>query len=161
MWVWHPYRNCVLFLLVAIVLFSVRIRAEGASSAPDSPVGRWKTIDDKTGQAKATVEIREANGELEGHIIQLFHPPVPHPECIKCTGALKNEPVMGMRILWGMRQNGSEWTGGHVLDPESGNIYHCTIAVEQSGKVLRLRGYVGLSVFGRTEKWLRLDNGTE
>ena len=155
---WHPYRNWVLFLLVAIMVLPICLRAEGASSAPDSPVGRWKTIDDKTGQAKAIVEIREANGHLEGHITQLFHPPVPHPQCIKCTGALKNKPVMGMRILWGMRQNGSEWTGGHVLDPESGNVYRCTIVVEQSGKVLHLRGYVGLSVFGRTEKWVRVDD---
>lgn len=158
---WRPNRNCVLFLLVAIGFFPVCLRAEGASSAPDSPVGRWKTIDDKTGQAKAIVEIREANGELEGHIIQLFHPPVPHPECIKCTGALKNQPVLGMQILSGMRQAGSEWTGGHILDPESGNVYRCTITLVDGGKALRLRGYIGLSIFGRTEKWLRLESPKE
>src|SRR6185437_14194179 len=147
----RPYRNCVLFLLV--VVLPVYLRAEGASSVPDSPVGRWKTIDDKTGQPKAIVEIREANGELEGRIVQLFHPPVPHPECIKCTGALKDKPVLGMQILWGMRHNGNEWTGGRVLDPESGKLYRCTMTLEDGGKTLRVRGYVGVSVFGRTEKW--------
>lgn len=132
-----------------------------APAALDSPVGRWKTIDDKTGQAKAIVEIREMNGELEGRVVQIFHSPAPHPLCLKCTGALKNKPVMGMRILWGMRQNGREWTGGRILDPESGNVYRCTFTLVDAGKMLRVRGYVGLSVFGRTEKWVRVEDRKE
>lgn len=155
------HRNCAAFLLLVIVMPPAHAQSSGASSALDSPIGRWKTIDDHTGQAKAVVEIRETGGELEGRIVQLFDPPVPHPECIKCTGALKNKPVMGMRILWGMRQNGSEWTGGHILDPESGDIYRCTMTLENGGKVLRLRGYIGLSVFGRTEKWVRVEDPKE
>lgn len=157
MWRFHP--NCVPPLLLVIAALLVCVSAAGgASSALNSPVGRWKTIDDKTGQAKAIVEIRDANGELEGRIVQLFHPPAPNPLCLKCTGALKNKPVMGMRILWGMRQDGSKWTGGHVLDPESGDVYRCTLAFEQNGTVLRLRGYIGFSVFGRTEKWVRVQD---
>jgi uncharacterized protein (DUF2147 family) len=128
-----------------------------ASAAPQSPVGNWKTVDDKTGQVKAIVKIREQNGELEGRVVKLFNPPAPHPLCLKCSGTLKNQPVMGMRILWGARKEGDEWTGGHILDPESGNIYRCTITLEDSGKVLRVRGYIGFSVFGRTERWLRVN----
>lgn len=159
---WRPHLKGAWFLLLAIMVLPVCVPAAGgAQAASDSPVGRWKTIDDKTGQAKAIVEIRDANGELEGRIVQLFHPPAPNPLCLKCSGALKNKPVMGMRILWGMRRNGSEWAGGHVLDPESGNVYRCTMTLENGGKVLRLRGYIGFSVFGRTEKWVRVEDPKE
>ena len=152
----HPHRICARLLLLAMMVPVCVPAADKAPAAFDSPVGRWKTIDDHSGQTKAIVEIREANGELEGRIVQLFHPPVPHPECIKCTGALKDKPVLGMQILWGMRHNGNEWTGGRVLDPESGKLYRCTMTLEDGGKTLRVRGYVGVSVFGRTEKWVRV-----
>lgn len=158
---WRPHRYCMPFLLLIIAALPLRVHADGAPSALNSPLGSWKTIDDKTGQPKAVVEVREANGEFEGYIVQLFNPPVPHPECIKCTGALKNKPVNGMRILWGMRQEGSEWTGGHILDPENGNVYRCTFTLDNGGKELRIRGYVGFSVFGRTEKWLRVEHPKE
>ncbi|MGH9589797.1 MAG: DUF2147 domain-containing protein [Terracidiphilus sp.] len=160
--IWRFDRNCALFLLLAILVPPMCMQASGGAPATfDSPVGRWKTIDDHTGQAKAIVEIREVDGKLEGRIVKLFHPPAPYPLCLKCRGALKNKPVMGMRILWGMLRDGSEWTGGHVLDPESGNVYRCTMMLENGGKTLRLRGYVGLSVFGRTEKWVRVEDRTE
>lgn len=139
----------------------VCVRAGGSSSAPNPPVGRWKTIDDKTGQAKAIVEIRDVNGELEGRVVQIFHPPAPNPLCLKCTGALKNKPVMGMRLLWGMRQTGAEWTGGHILDPESGDVYRCTMMLVDGGKTLRVRGFIGFSIFGRTEKWVRVEDRKE
>ena len=153
----RPHRYYVPFLLLVFAVVPLHVQARGAPPALNSPIGSWKTIDDKTGQPKAIVEIREANGELEGHIVRLFNPPVPHPECVKCKGALKNQPVLGMQILSGMRQAGSEWTGGHVLDPETGNVYRCTFTLDNGGKELRIRGYVGFSVFGRTEKWVRVE----
>ena len=150
-----PFLRETVILLLALAL---PVCAGGAPDAsPGSPIGRWKTIDDHTGQAKAIVEIREENGELDGRVVELFNPPMPHPVCIKCSGALKDKPVMGMRILWGMRPDGSDWTGGRILDPENGDVYRCAISVEDGGKVLRVRGYVGLSIFGRTERWVRAD----
>ena len=154
---WRLHRYCMPSLLLIIAVLLLRVQADGAPPALNSPVGSWKTIDDKTGQAKAIVEVREANSEFEGRIVQLFNPPVPHPECVKCAGARKDQPVLGMQILWGMRQTGSEWTGGHVLDPETGNVYRCTFTLDNGGKELRIRGYVGFSVFGRTEKWVRVE----
>lgn len=153
-----PRRDVAPLLLVAIAtaFYSPAWASGPAAPALSSPVGLWKTIDDHTGQAKAMVEIRDVNGELVGRVVKLFHPPAPHPLCLKCTGALKNQPVLGMRILWGMRQDGGEWTGGQILDPESGNIYRCTVTLENGGKVLHLRGYIGFSIFGRTERWVRV-----
>lgn len=154
----NPHRACATFLLLAILAPPVCAKAAGPPSALPSPAGLWEAIDDHTGQAKAIVEIRESNGQIEGRVVQLFHPPAPHPVCLKCMGALKNEPVMGMRILWGMRQSGGEWTGGRILDPENGKIYRCTIAVENGGKALSVRGYIGFSIFGRTEEWVRMED---
>lgn len=149
-----PRPSYTLLLLLALPGPTCAAASTPASN-PDSPVGRWKTFDDSTGKASAIVQIREANGVLTGRIVKLFDPPAPNPLCIKCTGRFKNQPVMGMRILWGMRKEDNEWNGGEVLDPESGNIYRCTITVDNNGNVLHLRGYIGTSIFGRTEKWLR------
>lgn len=152
---WLRHRGWTAFLiLLAAAIACVPGFAAGAA-ALNSPVGRWKTVDDKTRQVKSIVEIRDVNGELQGRIVQLFNPPVPHPLCIQCPGAFKNHPVLGMRILWGLRQENNQWTGGRVLDPENGNIYRCTLSLEKGGKVLEVRGYIGVSIFGRTERWLR------
>lgn len=154
-----PRRDVTTLLLVAIAtaVYAPAWATGAAVPALSSPVGLWKTIDDHTGQAKAIVEIRDVNGELAGRVVKLFHPPAPHPLCLKCTGALKNQPVLGMRILWGMHQDGDEWTGGRILDPESGDVYHCSMTLENGGKVLRVRGYMGFSIFGRTERWDRVE----
>ena len=152
-----------LLFLVMLVPLATKARASqirAMSAVHNSPVGSWKTVDDRTGKAKSVVTIREWQGVLYGRIEELFDPPVPHPLCIRCTGTFKNKPVLGLQILWGMRKDGNQWSGGYVLDPESGNVYHCTISLEDRGKVLRVHGYVGLSIFGRTERWKRVENGT-
>lgn len=155
-WIWILP---LLVILTAAATTPVRAAGRGSPAAVSlkSPVGSWKTVDDKTGQVKAIVKIREQNGAMEGRIVKLFHPPVSNPKCIQCTGALRDEPVMGMRILWGMRKAGDEWTGGYILDPETGRIYRCAISLENGGETLRVRGYIGFSIFGRTEKWLRME----
>jgi uncharacterized protein (DUF2147 family) len=121
-----------------------------------SPVGQWKTIDDATGKAKSIVTIRQEGGELFGTIDTLFNPPVPHPTCYLCSGAMKDRPLVGLQILWGFKQDGSQWSGGQVLDPETGKIYRGSLALEDGGKKLRLHGYIGIPLFGRTQHWLRV-----
>lgn len=122
-----------------------------------SPMGRWKTIDDATGKVKSIVAIREDNGVLSGTIEQLFDPPVPHPICYLCTGAKKNVPLVGLQILWGFHADGNSWTGGQVLDPETGKVYRASLALEDGGKQIRLHGYIGIPLFGRTEHWMRAE----
>ncbi|MGA9063099.1 MAG: DUF2147 domain-containing protein [Terracidiphilus sp.] len=122
-----------------------------------SPAGRWKTIDEATGKVKSIVGIREKNGKLYGTIEALFDPPVPHPTCYLCSGAMKDRPLVGLQILWGFHLDGSQWTGGQVLDPESGKIYRAALTLEDGGKELRLHGYIGIPLLGRTEHWLRAE----
>jgi uncharacterized protein (DUF2147 family) len=131
------------------------LAAVSPSPAPASPVGRWKTVDDATGKEKSIVAIREENGKLYGAIETLFDPPVPHPTCYLCSGALKDRPLVGLPVLWGFGQDGSQWSGGQVLDPESGKIYRASLTLEKGGKTLRLRGYFLVPMLGRTEHWQR------
>lgn len=121
------------------------------------PAGRWKTLDDKTGEVNSVVVIWEENGTLCGRIEKLVNPDPqdPHPRCTRCDGDLKNKPLVGLRILWGMRKNGNQWTGGEILDPDDGRIYRCLLSVEGGGEKLKVRGYIGFSLLGRTQYWLR------
>ncbi len=152
-----PYPRIVvaapaLVLLAALLVPTVTRAQAGAAS---SPAGRWKTIDDHTGKPKSIVEIREQNGTLTGTIVTLLNPPSPHPTCNLCSGAKKDQPFLGLEILWGFHRDGDEWSGGQVLDPDTGKIYRATIVLEDGGNKLRLHGYIGISLLGRTQYWLR------
>lgn len=133
-------------LLGALLFFLPMIAFAGGS-----PVGVWKSVDDETNEAKAHIEIYEKNGQLFGKIIKLLKKP--GAKCTKCEGADKNKPIEGMRILWGMSKDGSEWEGGRIFDPEKGKSYRCKLWLGKDGR-LNVRGYLGL--FFRTQKWLRI-----
>ena len=138
----------ILFLgLAALVGISPLARAQvDRTPNPEqpSPVGRWKTVDDATGKVKSIVQIREEDGKLYGTIEELFDPPVPHPTCYLCTGDLKDRPLVGLQVLSGFAQDGSQWSGGQVLDPETGKIYSASLTLEDGGKKLRLHGYFAI-----------------
>ena len=149
-----------LTLLVAASGFSHCAPAQAGNApavATASPVGRWKTIDDHTGKVRSIVVIREENGKLYGTIETLFDPPVPHPTCYLCSGDLKDRPLVGLQVLWAFSKDGDQWNGGHVLDPESGKIYSGWLMLEDGGEMLRLHGYVVVSLIGRTVHWQRVE----
>ncbi len=127
------------------------------SAAELSPVGVWKTIDDETRQPKSLVQISEQNGVLEGRVIKLFRAPEQdqNPRCDKCEGARKDQPILGMTILSGLRRDGDAWRGGEIVDPKTGSIYKARLRVIEEGQKLEVRGFVGVSLFGRTQLWLR------
>jgi uncharacterized protein (DUF2147 family) len=128
-----------------------------AEAAPASPVGRWKTFDDATGKLKSIVAINQENGEVDGTIEALFDPPVPRPTCYLCSGAKKDLPLVGLQVLWGFHADRNGWSGGLVLDPETGRIYHASLMVEDGGKRLRLHGFIGIPLFGRTQYWVKAE----
>ncbi|TCS33514.1 uncharacterized protein (DUF2147 family) [Paucimonas lemoignei] len=119
--------------------------------------GLWKTIDDETGKPRALVRIHEENGEYRGKIEKLFRSPDQdqNPKCDKCEGANKDQPMLGMTIVSGMRQDGNEYSGGQILDAASGKVYKSKMTLIDGGKKLNVRGYVGVPMFGRTQTWLR------
>lgn len=126
------------------------------ASENDSPVGKWKTFDDKTGRAKSIVQIKEENGELTGKVLEVLESPAgPHPLCKPCDGERKDQPVEGMTILWGAKRNGDSWQNGQILDPQNGKIYHVTLTLLDAGHKLEVRGHLGISALGRSQFWQR------
>lgn len=134
--------------------------ARGAD--PASPVGHWKTIDDETNTPRSIVEIRDVGGELQGKIVKIFFRPdeKPDPVCEKCEGNRKDQPIIGMTFLWGMKPDtGDTWAGGSILDPKNGKVYNAKMSLTDDGGSLRVRGYIGTPILGRTQTWLRAPDG--
>jgi uncharacterized protein (DUF2147 family) len=138
------------------LLFSTLVSFAQTSSR-STPVGRWRTVDDSTHTAKSIVVVWEENGKLNGKIEKLIEPDprYPNPLCVRCDGDLKDKPVIGLRILWDLRKDGERWSGGKVVDPNSGKTYKCFVEVEDRGKKLRVHGFNGIALIGRTQYWLR------
>jgi len=122
-----------------------------------SPVGTWKTIDDKTGKPKALVNITEEGGVLSGKIEKLYRPADQdqNPKCVNCSGARKDQPIIGMTILSGLKKDGNEYTGGEILDPQDGKTYKSKAKLTDNGARLEVRGYIGMPMLGRTQTWQR------
>ena len=125
-------------------------------ASAQSPVGKWKTIDDETGKAKSIVEITEAsNGTLQGRVIEILSSDRgPNPTCDKCSGANKGKPVKGMVILWGLKPDGNgKWVGGTVLDPAKGKTYKSKLELKSGGDKLGMSGCVAFIC--REQTWVR------
>jgi uncharacterized protein (DUF2147 family) len=136
-----------LFFLLMIVCFSFSANAQQL-------VGKWKTIDDETGKAKSIIQIYEQNGKYYGKIIELLLPEDKGKLCDKCSGNNKNKPIEGMVIMEEMSKDGDSFSGGKIMDPKSGKTYKCSI--EFDGKdALKVRGFIGISLIGRTQTWKR------
>lgn len=131
----------------------------GATAFADTstPVGLWKTIDDETKQPRSLVRITESGGVYEGKVEKIFPREGDDPNnlCKACKGDLKDKPVLGMTILWGLKADGKGFAGGEIMDPKNGKTYRCKMALVEDGKKLNVRGFIGVSLIGRTQTWLR------
>ena len=121
-----------------------------------TPVGQWRTIDDHTHQPKAIVRIFERNGKLYGVVEKPLIPNPPRRTCDDCTDDRKGKPILGMEIIRGLERDGDQWDGGTILDPESGKVYKCRLRLEDDGQKLAVRGFLGISLLGRTQIWERV-----
>ena len=124
------------------------------SASATSPVGYWETIDDDGKTPVSIVHIYRDGESLSGKIVKIVKEGTdPNALCEACPGELKDKPVVGLRILWGMKEEDGRWEGGRILDPDSGNDYSCKMVVD--GDKLEVRGFLGFSLFGRTQVWRR------
>lgn len=122
--------------------------------AQSTILGKWKTVDDNTGETKSIVEIFEREGAVFGKVIKLLDPPEPDPICDKCPtdDGRFGKKIIGMEIIKNMKRSGDEYINGEVLDPEEGKIYRCRLWIEEGQ--LKVRGYWG--PFYRTQTWRKL-----
>lgn len=130
----------------------------GTSAAiSQTVVGKWKTVDDKTGKVRSIVEIREQNGEMYGKVIQLFRPSYmeQNPKCYECEDDRKDQYIIGMDVIRNMKWNGSMYKGGNIIDPDDGTIYRCEMWLSPNNvNELQVRGYWG--IIYRTQTWYRV-----
>jgi uncharacterized protein (DUF2147 family) len=140
-------------LAVAALFCGLAAHADDAAS----PIGSWKTIDDHDGSVRAVVEVYAVGDELQGKIVQTFPRPGQEPKtvCDKCSGERKNQPIIGMVFLWDLKRDGDVWRHGEILDPDNGTVYDAKIKLVDGGQKLEVRGFLGLSLLGRTQTWLR------
>ena len=136
---------CILFLL----FFSITMNSQ-------SIVGKWKTIDDETGEAKSIVELFLKSGKMYAKVVEVLDVANKNSLCQKCSGEDKNKPILGLTIIKGLSKEGAEYTSGEILDPKNGKLYKCAISLESKGK-LKVRGYIGFSLLGRTQYWHRVN----
>lgn len=143
---------------LAALMFALPLLALPAIAvAQTSPVGSWTTVDDKTHKPKSIVEIYETrDGTLAGRVTEILQSDRgPNPLCDKCSGDLKDKPVKGMVILWGVKQKGAAWEGGKILDPAAGKIYSVKMIPIDGGTKMEVRGFMGFSLLGKTQTWIR------
>lgn len=121
----------------------------------DAIVGVWKT-----GEGTAMVRIYKNGEKYQGKIVWLKEPNDPetgkpkvdknHPD-----EATRTRPILGLINVWGfVFKEDNLWDDGNIYDPKNGNTYSCTIRMENANTI-SVRGYIGVSLIGRTDTWTR------
>lgn len=138
-----------IFLTFSLVVLSV------ITASAQDVTGKWKTVDDETGEEKSIVEIYKQNGKIYGKVVEILNPDKKDAVCLDCPGDDNGKPVLGLVILKGLEKDGDEYDDGTIMDPNNGKVYKCYIELEEANK-LKVRGYIGFSLLGRTQYWNRV-----
>jgi len=134
-------------LFILLFIISASINAQ-------TIFGKWENRDEETNKVDSVIEVYKKNGKAYAKIIEITDKNRQEALCDKCKGSRKNNPILGMNILTGLKKDNKEWNGGKILDPKNGKEYKCYIQLENSDK-LKIRGYIGFAAFGRTAYWYR------
>lgn len=136
-----------LFFTLIILTITTSINAQ-------TIFGKWENRDEETNKVDSVIEVYEKNGKAFAKIIEITDKNRQDALCDKCSGKRKDNPILGMNILTGLKKDGDEWSGGKILDPKNGKEYKCYIKLDNDNK-LKIRGYIGFAAFGRTAYWYR------
>lgn len=140
-------------------LIATALLLPGLAFAQATPVGLWKTIDDDGKTAKSLVRISEQGGVVTGAIEKVLDPAAePNAKCDKCKDDRKDQPIVGLQIIRGVKADGEGvWGHGEILDPNNGKTYRTRLKPVDGGKKLEVRGYIGAPMFGRSQIWQRVE----
>lgn len=123
--------------------------------------GTWRTIDDKTGFSKALMDIKQqADGTYTATVVKILPRPgyTPKETCQNCPAPFTNKPILGLTVLWGLKatpDKPNQYENARLIDPLSGKIYKSKVKMNADGRMLTMRGYVGISAIGRSQTWIR------
>lgn len=140
--------------LTNLALASVLAAFTLPAFAQNTPVGLWKSVEaDKV----TMIRISEEGGKLSGKVEKVLRNNVEDKEvkCTKCKDDLKDKPMAGLRLIWDMSKDGEAWSGGKLLDPETGRVVNCKLETAEGGKKLNVKGSV--SFLSKTQTWARAD----
>ena len=129
-----------------------------SAMAQNTPAGLWKTVSDKDGTITSEVRVVENGGVFTGRIEKTYRADVnADTKCDLCKDDRKNQPIIGLEIIRGLsKADGKDvWEGGTVVDPDNGTVDKLKMTPIEGGKKLEVRGFVGFSLFGRTQTWIR------
>lgn len=134
---------------LTLVLFIITISVNSQSI-----FGKWYSTNEETGEIDSVIEVYKKQEKAFAKIIEIKNSERKNAVCDLCKDKNKNKPILGLNILNGLERDGEEWSGGTILDPRNGNVYKCYIQLVQKDK-LKIRGYLGLALFGKTAYWQR------
>lgn len=147
-------------LMILAVFVAVSTPLLAAPAGEPSAVGLWEQVDEKSGKAESWFRITERNGIYEGAIVKIFPKPGENSNepwlCDKCEGDERNAPVLGLKLIKGMRRNGLNYDNGTIMDPRDGQVYRALMRLSPDGKQLEVRGFLGFALLGRSQMWNRL-----
>jgi uncharacterized protein (DUF2147 family) len=156
----NPRNNGWLARMAQAWTLALAVGMLAGSAAADQPSasGQWRQVDDRTGEVRSIITIAERNGSYHGMVSQIFPRPGedPNPICSACTGKLRDTSVRGFPLLSGMKRDGLDYSGGTIIDPESGSVYRAKMTLNPDGKTLVVRGFIGIPLLGRSQTWSRL-----
>lgn len=145
-------------LVLALVAFSASLLPAGAGDARlASPVGLWEPLDG-AGRPLGLIRIFESNGLYYGRIEPSSPDDDRNARCTRCTGDRHDQPIIGLLLLRHLRPENGEYVGGDILDPDTGRTYGCTLRLTDGGRELVMRGFLGISLFGRSQTWRRIED---
>lgn len=139
-----------------MLIGTLALMMAGAGFTQGTPEGLWRTIDDETGEASSHVRIESRNGLLYGTVEEILNLEKKRDLCDKCPGDRMGLPIEGLEIMRDMKPDGDEWVGGSILDPKKGKVYKAKISLNDTGEALTIRGYIGISLIGRSQVWERI-----
>ena len=145
-------------LLTALAALLSLAAVAQALGTPPTASGLWQATDEETGQPTGWFLIRDHDGVYDGIIAKMFLKPGEDASvaCVQCQDDRHNKPWLGLEIIRGMKQEGLQYENGSILDPRDGNVYNAMMTLAPDGQTLVVRGYLGISLFGRNQYWTRL-----